>query len=269
MQGQSLLRIAKSGGNADQPVYSRGDLSQRGFGWSTLESWRAGKYLYIRAPKPELYDTTADPRATHNLAQSSKGTLDTIAAQLESFDRRFSGGVEKSSSNLSSSEIQKLASLGYVSLQKSSATTAPVTGIDPKDKIALANEVVEVAPFALAPANPDRALAALAPVDSAGSNLYLVEYTLGVALVEKARYAEAIKHLHKAVELQPESAWAHYEIGATLLETGDYKTASVHLEIAASRLPAFASAHSALANAYDRLGRPEDAKRERVKAGQK
>ena len=68
MQGQSLLRIAKS--NADQPVYSASDFPQRAFGWSALESWRAGKYLYVRAPKPELYDLSADPGATHNLAQS-------------------------------------------------------------------------------------------------------------------------------------------------------------------------------------------------------
>src|SRR5208282_2175686 len=67
MLGQSLLRTAKSKSSgvngADQPVYSRSDLPQRGFGWSPLESWRAGKYLYIRAPKPELYDLTADPAA--------------------------------------------------------------------------------------------------------------------------------------------------------------------------------------------------------------
>ena len=54
MQGESLLRIAKSSG-AEQPVYSRSDFPQRAFGCSPLESWRAGKYLYIRAPKPELY----------------------------------------------------------------------------------------------------------------------------------------------------------------------------------------------------------------------
>src|SRR5216684_5953445 len=89
MQGQSLLRVAKTSGSADQPVYSRSDLPERGFGWSALESWRAGKYLYIRAPRPELYDLTSDPGATHNLAQSSKATLDTMAAQLDGFDRHF------------------------------------------------------------------------------------------------------------------------------------------------------------------------------------
>jgi arylsulfatase A-like enzyme len=112
MPGQSLLRIAKAGnGGGDQPVYSRSDLSQRGFGWSPLESWRAGKYLYIRAPKPELYDLTADPGAAHNLAQSSKATLDTMAAQLDNFDRRFNGEAGKSSAELSSSEMQKLESI--------------------------------------------------------------------------------------------------------------------------------------------------------------
>jgi choline-sulfatase len=273
MQGQSLLRIARSsGGGGDQAVYSRSDLPQRGFGWSPLESWRAGKYLYIRAPKPELYDLTADPGAAHNLALSSKATLDTMAAQLDSFDRNydrhFSGEAGKSSAALSSSEMQKLASLGYIGLQKSSGSAATVSGTDPKDKIATANKVIEAA-SAPNQSKPDlaiaRAIAALEPVVSADPNLYLAQYTLGVALARKAQYAEAAKHLHKAIELQPDSAWAHYEIGAALVKTGDFKTAVVHLEIATGRLPGFGAAHLALAEAYEHMGRTEDAKRERSK----
>jgi len=264
MPGQSLLRIAKAGGGGgDQPVYSRSDLPQRGFGWSPLESWRAGKYLYIRAPKPELYDLTADPAAAHNLAQSSKATLDTMAAQLDNFDRRFNGEAGKSNADLSSSEMQKLASLGYIGLQKSSGSVATVAGTDPKAKIATANKVIEAT--ARDQSKPERAIAALDPVSSADPNLYLAQYTLGSALARKAQYAEAVKHLHKAVELQPDSAWAHYEIGACLLKTGDFKTAIVHLEIAAGRLPAFGPAHLSLAEAYEHTGRAEDAKRERSK----
>jgi len=267
MQGQSLLRIAKASGSADQPAYSRSDLPERGFGWSMLESWRAGKYLYIRAPRPELYDLTTDPGATHNLAQASKATLDTIAAQLESFDRRFSGGAKSAGPELSSSEMQKLASLGYVGLQKSAGTSAAVTGTDPKDKISTANQVMEAAQ-ALA-SKPDHAIAALSPIVSAEPGLYLAQYTLGAALARKGQYAEAVKHLHKAIELQPDSAWAHYEIGASLVRTGDFKTAVVHLEIAAGRLPGFAPAHRTLAEAYAKLGRGDDAKRELSKAAQK
>jgi arylsulfatase A-like enzyme len=273
MQGESLLRIAKSSGSSggDQPVYSRTDLPQRGFGWSPLESWRAGKYLYIRAPKPELYDLTADPGAAQNLSQSSKATLDTMAAQLDGFDRHFSGESGKSSAELSSSEMQKLASLGYVGLQKSSGAAAAVAGTDPKDKIATANKVIE-ATLANDQSKPNldmaHVIAALEPIVAADPNLYLAQYTLGTALARKGQYAEAVKHLHKAIELQPDSAWAHYEIGATLTKTGDFKTAIVHLEIATGRLPAFAPAHLSLAEAYDHMGRTEDAKRERSKSGQ-
>jgi arylsulfatase A-like enzyme len=274
MQGQSLLRIAKSSGSSggDQPVYSRSDLPQRGFGWSPLESWRAGKYLYVRAPKPELYDLTADPGAAHNLSQSSKATLDTMAAQLDGFDRHFSGEAGTSSAELSSSEMQKLASLGYIGLQKSSGAAATVAGTDPKDKIATANKVIEAASASdQSKPNLDIAhvIAALEPIVAADPNLYLAQYTLGTALARKAQCAEAAKHLHKAIELQPDSAWAHYEIGSTLLKTGDFKTAVVHLEIATGRLPAFAPAHLSLAEAYEHMGRTEDAKRERSKGGPK
>jgi tetratricopeptide (TPR) repeat protein len=104
------------------------------------------------------------------------------------------------------------------------------------------------------------------PLTSAEPGIFLAEYTLGAALAQKGEYAEAVKHLHKAIELQPDSGWAHYRMGASLLKTGDYKTASVHLEIAAGRLPAFAPAHLALAEVYDHLGRLDDAKKARGKA---
>jgi predicted Zn-dependent protease len=160
--------------------------------------------------------------------------------------------------------MQKLASLGYAGLQKSAGPAATVTGTDPKDKIAVANKVADAVQGA---ARPDRTIAALAPVVAADAGLYLAEYTLGVALAQKGQFADAAKHLHKAVELQPDSAWANFEIGATLVKTGDFKTGAAHLEIATGRLAAFAPAHAALAQAYEHLGRAEDAKKEKIKAG--
>src|SRR5256885_8888355 len=119
MQGQSLIRTAQANGQGDQPAYSRSEFPHQAFGCSVLESWRAGKYLYIRAPKPELYDLSSDAGATRNLVQSAKATLETMASQLQAFDSQLGNAAGKSvDSELTSGEMQKLASLGYVGLRK-------------------------------------------------------------------------------------------------------------------------------------------------------
>ena len=269
MQGQSLVRVARANLNSDRPVYARSDFSQWAFGWSALESWRAAKYLYIRAPKPELYDLSADPNATRNLAEHSKATLETIAAQLEAFDRRLSEqGGKSAGTELTSSEMQKLASLGYVGLEKHATAVNPsASGTDPKDMIAMADKVLS-ALSAMVNGRPEKATSELQQAVAAQANMYLAQYALGVSLAQQQQYSRALEHLHKAIELQPDSAWAHFEMGLTLVKTGDFKTATVHLEIASGRLAKFAEAHSLLAQAYEHLGRTEDAKRERTKAAQ-
>ena len=188
-----------------------------------------------------------------------------MAAQLNAFDAHFTGQGAKSS-ELTSSEMQKLASLGYVGLQKSAAGAATAaTGIDPKDGIDAANKVLAAVRL-LNDGKGERAAAALQPVMPALSTSYLAQYAMGAAMAQQQQYAPAIDRLHKAIELQPESAWAHYQMGLCLFKTADYKTAAVHLEIATTRLPDFSDAHALLAQAYDHLGRAGDAKRERSKA---
>ncbi len=267
MQGQSLLRIAKAA-DADQPAYARTDFPQQAFGWSRLESWRAGKYLYIRAPQAELYDLSTDPEATHNLAQSSLPVLQTLAAQLKGFDDRLGHETGKSAgTGLTSSQMQKLASLGYVGLQTASAADAAVGGMDPKNAIAIANQTLN-AKLALDEGKAETAIPAFRKVLAEQSNTYLAQYGLGVALAQQQQHFEAIEHLHKAIELQPDSPWAHYSIGLSLLKAGDFKTSAIHLEIASGRLPECAALHDALAQVYEHLGRTPDATREHAKASQ-
>jgi arylsulfatase A-like enzyme len=263
MQGQSLLRVAQSSSQMDQPAYSRTDLPAYGFHCSPIESWRAGKYLYIRAPKPELYDLTSDSGAAHNLAGTSKAILDTMASQLQAFDRRIgTGSSGDSQASLTSSEMQKLASLGYVGLQKAGgAVNAGTEGADPKDFISSANKTFS-ARLDVEDGKAEKAMAELR--GSAQADSYLAQYTLGAALFLQQKFSDAIPYLHKAIELQPESPWAHYSMGVSLMKTGDFKTAAVHLEIAASRLQRLSAVHAALAESYEHLGRTQEAARERA-----
>jgi predicted Zn-dependent protease len=266
MQGQSLIRIAK-GNTSEQPIYSRNDFPAQAYGLSPMESWRAGKFLYIRAPKPELYDLSADPAAMHNLASTSKATLDTMASQLAAFNQHFKA-TPGQSAQLTSSEMQKLASLGYVGVQKpTTPVSAASSGTDPKDAIAAVNQISAAARL-LETGKFARAQQTLESSMSNFANFYLAQYVMGSALAQQQKYPQAIQYLHRAIELQPDSAWAHFQMGSALLKTGDYKTSAVHLEIAVDRLPNFFTAHALLAQAYEHLGKAEDAKREKAEAEQ-
>lgn len=264
MQGQSLLRIAS--GRREQAAYSRSDFPQRAFGWSAVESWRVGKYLYIRAPKPELYDLSQDASATRNLVRTSGAVLQTMAAQMTAFDQRLAGQSNTSSSGLTSSETQKLASLGYVGLQKPvSGAAIAVSGIDPKNEVSAENKVLR-ALFLIDDGKPEKALVALQSLGTEASGEFLAQFAMGSAQREQGHCALALAYFHKAIELRPASSWAHYQMGSCLAKTGDYNSAVVHLEIAAKRLPEFSDAHSLLAQAYEHTGRSDAAKRERERA---
>jgi tetratricopeptide (TPR) repeat protein len=267
MQGQSLLRIAQASSQADQPAYARSDLPQQGFQCSAIESWRAGKYLYIRAPKPELYDLSADPNATRNLAESSKATLETLASQLQALDNHLGNEPGKESgTSLTSSEMQKLASLGYVGLQTTGGgANVAMKGIDPKDAIATANKTL-AALRDLDDGKPEKSIPVLRQVLASQPDLYLAQFAMGSALFQQQHYAEAIPYLHQAIALEPESPWAHYTMGLSLTKTGDFKTSAVHLEIASQRLPGCSALHASLADVYEHLGRNPDAARERAAA---
>ncbi len=91
--------------------------------------------------------------------------------------------------------MQKLASLGYVGLQKGDAgVNAATEGTDPKDAIAATNKTL-AAMLDLDDGKPEKAIPVLRQVLAAQPNIYLAQYGMGVALVQQQQYAEAVPYL--------------------------------------------------------------------------
>jgi predicted Zn-dependent protease len=189
-----------------------------------------------------------------------------MASQLHVFEGHLVNDAGKSTrSGLTSSQMQKLASLGYVGLQKGDASvSAAAEGTDPKAVISDINKTL-AAMLDLEDGKPEKTISTLRRVTSTQPMMYLAQYGMGLALLQQQQYTDAIGHLHKAIELQPDSAWAHYGMGVALMKTGDFKTSAVHLEIASERLPGFSNVHSALAEVYEHVGRQAEAALERAK----
>ena len=139
MQGQSLLGMmkAENGETAaprDRPAYAETDYPHTSFGWSSERSLRTGKYLYIQAPRQELYDQTADPSAGRDLSGTSTAVTNTLAEQLNAFRVKTRASRQAPKAIVDPTAQEKLAALGYVSGGPPVKTDLPGAG-DPKDKI--------------------------------------------------------------------------------------------------------------------------------------
>ncbi|HSF59326.1 MAG TPA: tetratricopeptide repeat protein [Candidatus Binatia bacterium] len=71
---------------------------------------------------------------------------------------------------------------------------------------------------------------------------------LGLALAERGAFAEAIKHIRRAVEIDPRFVEAHANLGNFLAQRGSPAEAIHHLHQALEIDPAFANAHNTLGN---------------------
>lgn len=104
--------------------------------------------------------------------------------------------------------------------------------------------------------------------------LFLEEHRLnpkhiGVLTALAAEYlrrgdsAKAMAYARDSVELAPQSYAAHALLGRALLDSGDLEASKKELEQARQLAPEEAQPHIALASLYTKLGRSEDAARER------
>jgi len=256
IQGQSLLALSSAPRAADRPAYAETDYPRRAFGWSSLAAWRGDRFLYVKAPRRELYDLAADPAAAHNVAEERKAVADGVARTLEEFRRRTaSDGSGSAAPALDPQLAEKLASLGYVS---TGAVAPSATGIDPKDKVAVANTLHD-AILSLENGETTRAGTLLERVIATDPQIPMAQLQLGIARCRERKYALAIAPLRRAIELQPDAVMAHYEMGIALFETGDWKTAAGHFEIVAAKLPKFADARFSLGSVYARIDRVGEA----------
>jgi arylsulfatase A-like enzyme/Flp pilus assembly protein TadD len=263
MQGESLMGLVKSdpkAEGADRPAYAETDYPFRSFGWSPLQAWRAGKYLYVKAPQRELYDQTADPGALRNLAGNSTAVADTLASQLDEFHRKTSS-TKSAQAVITPDQAEQLQALGYITSEfhKSGASEVP-SGPDPKGKVQIAN-LLHQCLLAMDDERYKDAIPQLQKVLNEQPDVALANLELGRALNAVGNYAEALLWLRKAVDLTPDSGRAHYELGVALAETGDWAGAAAQLEIAVAHAPDSDDMQFYLGMAYDELGHAADATR--------
>jgi tetratricopeptide (TPR) repeat protein len=190
---------------------------------------RDGKWKYILAPRPELYDLAADPGETRDLSATETATARRLRASLETLLRAERDKALDSSAataTLSAETLQKLGALGYVS--PGAPKDAVAQGADPKDKIQQFRQLSGLMREGLDLLHQKQfaqSQARFAELRRLGADSFQLHYYLGQALAGLGRSREAEQSFARAAELVPSFVPAHAQIADLRMARKDWRGA--------------------------------------------
>ena len=76
-------------------AYSEAIYPRFHFGWSDLRALTAGRYKFVAAPRPELYDLQQDPAEAHNLYAERQALGDRMNQELLALEQRMSATARR------------------------------------------------------------------------------------------------------------------------------------------------------------------------------
>jgi arylsulfatase A-like enzyme len=126
----------------DREAYAESLYPQR-FAWSPLRAIRDGRFKFIDAPRPELYDLETDPFEERNLYDRRRPLAHVMGGRIDALDDSNNPRPSRGSEPPASVR-QRLAALGYVGTGNIGSSRPPQALPDPKDCIGHVNSVSDV-----------------------------------------------------------------------------------------------------------------------------
>jgi choline-sulfatase len=187
--GADLAAALAGGEPAPRELYAESFAPLLDFGWSPLRTVRSGRFKYVAAPQPELFDIAADPGESRNLAASEQRQ----ALELQQRADRISPPTLAVTNPVDPEAAARLQALGYTS----GGPAAPAAGhADPKDKRELAARIARVTSGDLAGPALRRTLEQILVDDPKNPQAHL---RLGYVMLEASQCAGAEAHFRAAI----------------------------------------------------------------------
>jgi arylsulfatase A-like enzyme/Tfp pilus assembly protein PilF len=229
VQGVSLVPLAR-GERLSLVAHSESWYPRYHYGWSDLQSLQDGRFKYIRAPRPELYDLDTDRPEQKDLARDDTARTATLDRALSDLlARTANAAAAKGPRTIDAETEERLAALGYVAGSVSPRHLEERPRGDPKDKIGLYNLLKQSGSDSV----EGRVEAAIAKVKEAlAADPEIVEgYSLLGNYYKKAkRPDEAIAAYRQALVRDPEHQGALFSLAVAYKDTGRLDEALVGFE---------------------------------------
>jgi arylsulfatase A-like enzyme/Tfp pilus assembly protein PilF len=283
VEGRSLVPLM-TGATEDMGLeaYSEAVYPRYHFGWSDLRALHVGRYKYIEAPRPELYDLQDDPNEQHNLYPQRRELGDRMATALTALEGHMPAAAAdaKPTPEVDPDARERLAALGYIGSFVPLAAHDRSGLADPKDKIGVFNLMNSARDSSKGEGDPDEGLKALLQVVKTDPEVIDAWFMLGNEYYRRGRFDDAIANYRKALALKPDydlavinmanayrglgrddealagyrrylqldpnNAHVEYEAAQILIDTGRFQDASALLNAALKAEPTMAAARNAL-----------------------
>ncbi len=226
--GLSLAGLLAGQRLAARQLYAESFAPLLDFGWASLRAVRDGRWKYIAAPKPELYDTERDHAESANRVREAPEEATRLDARVAS----WSGAELAGDGHVGAEASARLRSLGYLSGASARAPAGPRP--DPKDRIVIASQMATVTSGEV---TGDRLIATLEVVLRDDPQNPQAHLRLGFAEVERDRCAQAEPHFVAALRAGVPSADAGLGLAGCRGRRGDLKGAAGALEAARQAEP--------------------------------
>ncbi len=270
MQGTSLLPLAR-GERLGLVAHSESWYPRYHYGWSDLQSIQDGRFKYIRAPRPELYDLPADPGEVKDLSSVDSARIPALEQGLESLlARTASAGAPKGPQTVDAETEERLAALGYVAGGTSAKHLEERPRGDPKDKIELYN-LMKQASGASAEGRVEEAIAKVKEALAADPEIVEGYMLLGNFQKKAKRPGEAVAAYRQALARDAEHQGALFSLAIAYKDQGKLEEARAGFERARALDPRNGRVLWQLADLFMREGEPgkaeaviQDALRQKV-----
>jgi choline-sulfatase len=263
MSGRSLAATLRGGPEPPlEATYAESLTPLLHYGWSDLRTLRDGRFKYILAPRPELYDLKDDPGETRNLIDSSKAQAAALHGALA---KRLAAEKASSESMPAAAAVppemlEQLGALGYIGAGGAGLTAR--TGIDPKDKLddyVRINALMREGLTRLREKDPKGAAARFQSLLASGTDSFEVRYYLAQAFFDQRRPREAAPHFEAAIARLPFFRKAYVSLAICYTALGDPGRALETLEKGRAALPKDPQILEAQATLFSDLRRPREA----------
>ena len=253
LDGQPVTRALTAGRIDDRTVYSETLYPRLHFGWSDLASATEGRYRFIKAPRPELFDLATDPHERTNIADARRSTTSALGAWLA---RTTAGSPVADPAAVSADVRERLKALGYIGSSSAPATPADAGLPDPKDTIASYEALKRAQGLSNAGRDADAA-AELSRIVAANPRMLDAWESLAKSLLKVGRTKEAIDAFGHVLALDPLKPETHLALARIFALERQPSRAREHADLAARRDPA--AAYEVLAELAMDAGRPSEA----------